>query len=103
MSGPHRNVPGPGTFLSSAFSQFLIFSISLLPSPNIDENIDIFGATKIFTVCNHLIISLGATKMNAGAIKMKCLKNIDVFGATKPQSGATKSQSGATKKFLTRA
>ena len=71
MSGPHRNVPGPGTFLSSAFfsiSQFLIFSISLLPSPNIDENIDIFGATKIFTVCNHLIVSLGATKMNAGAI-----------------------------------
>ena len=48
--------------------------------------------------------------MNAGAIKMKCLKNIDVFGATKPQSGATKNSPGATKnspgatkKSLTRA
>ena len=46
------------------------------------KNIDIFGATKSFSVCNCLILSLGATKMYAGAIKM--------FYA------------GATKKSLTR-
>ncbi len=63
------------------------------------KNIDIFGATKKWTTRNCLIISLGATKMHAGAIKMvqfwfKTAKNVD---------NCLTISLGATKKSLTRA
>ena len=63
------------------------------------KNIDFFGATKMFSVRNCLIFSLGATKMHAGAIKMvqfwfKTAKNTD---------NCLTISLGATKKSLTRA
>ena len=63
------------------------------------KNIDIFGATKKWTTRNCLILSLGATKMHAGAIKMvqfwfKTAKNVD---------NCLTISLGATKKSLTRA
>jgi len=68
---------------SQALGFFFFGLLSFSGGPQVVKNIDIFGATKRFFICNYLILSIGATKMYAGAIKM--------FYA------------GATKKSLTRA